>query len=146
MLMDKMNRENFPASDRGFMPPDFVPGEQIVPPTEFGEDKPAWGDERKLGNVSIGATNTEPEGDHIGAVLGDNGVNDGFGRNAVREERSESRRIKTNENLSSEGVQMIDNAVEAFKKDGDAASFYEKARGYMEANLENSYQRKLGKQ
>ena len=53
--------------------------------------------------------------------------------------------IKTTTTLSPDAVNAIDQAKAEFFQDGDASSFYEKARNYMEENLSNSYNRELGK-
>lgn len=53
--------------------------------------------------------------------------------------------IKTTDTLSDGAVAAIDDAVEKFKSNGNAADFYNVARTYMEDNLQNSYNRKLGK-
>lgn len=53
--------------------------------------------------------------------------------------------IKTTTTLSSDAVNAIDQAKAKFFQDGDANSFYEQARNYMEENLSNSYNRELGK-
>ena len=51
--------------------------------------------------------------------------------------------IKTTEKLSSEAVEAIDDAINTFDKNGNAAEFYDDVRNYMEDNLRNSYQREL---
>lgn len=53
--------------------------------------------------------------------------------------------IKTAGTLSDKAVQAIDNAVDKFSENGKAADFYNVVRDYMEDNLKNSYNRKLGK-
>ncbi len=55
----------------------------------------------------------------------------------------DSKAIKTTDKLDARAVKIIDEAVEKLNQDGDIASFYDAARGMMEANLENSYNRKL---
>ncbi len=52
--------------------------------------------------------------------------------------------FKTTDKLDQTGVEAIDAAVEKLNQDGDIANFYDTARQMMEANLDNSYDRKLG--
>ncbi len=52
--------------------------------------------------------------------------------------------LKTTDKLSQTGIEAIDAAVEKLNQDGDIANFYDTARQMMEANLDNSYNRKLG--
>lgn len=51
--------------------------------------------------------------------------------------------IKTGEVLSPAAVKVVDKATAEFNKTGDAKKFYDTVRTAMEANLDNSYNRKL---
>lgn len=53
--------------------------------------------------------------------------------------------IKTDHNLNSHGMTAIDEAISKLNQDGDIASFYETSRDMTEANLDNSFNRKVGK-
>ena len=52
-------------------------------------------------------------------------------------------RIKTGKSLSKDSAQEINKVIGKLNRDGDVASFYDTARDMMEANLENSFNRKL---
>ncbi len=51
--------------------------------------------------------------------------------------------IKTTKALSATGVQEVSKALDKLDKDAKIADFYDTARQMMEANLENSYGRKI---
>lgn len=51
--------------------------------------------------------------------------------------------IKTTDRLTHEALSATNITIDKFKKTGDAAGFYEEARGLMEENLVNSFQRDL---
>ena len=52
--------------------------------------------------------------------------------------------VKTTEYLNAEGIKALDNSIQKFNQDGNAAEFYDEVRNAMEVNLDNSYNRKLG--
>ncbi len=51
--------------------------------------------------------------------------------------------IKTSERLDFISIKETDKIIQRFNQDGDADRFYDDTREMMEANLENSYNRKL---
>ncbi len=51
--------------------------------------------------------------------------------------------IKTDKKLSTKAINEVDKAVNKLGRDGNVADFYDTARDAMEANLDNSYNRKL---
>ncbi len=51
--------------------------------------------------------------------------------------------IKTEDKLDPRAVKVVDDAIHKLGQDGNIADFYDAARGMMETNLENSYNRKL---
>ncbi len=51
--------------------------------------------------------------------------------------------IKTGEKLESSGIGEVDRIISKLNQDGNIVNFYDSARDMMEANLENSYNRKL---
>ena len=51
--------------------------------------------------------------------------------------------LKTTDKLDLRAVKIVDDAIAKLNQDGDIASFYDTARGMMETNLANSYNRKL---
>ncbi len=51
--------------------------------------------------------------------------------------------IKTDDKLDPRAVKVVDDAIHKLDQDGNIADFYNTARGMMETNLKNSYNRKL---
>lgn len=51
--------------------------------------------------------------------------------------------IKTKEHLEEAAIKEIDNSITRLKQTGNVADFYDAARNAMEANVDNSYERKL---
>lgn len=141
--MDKMNRENYSGYSEGMFPPGFDPNEldgraEDVKETDLSEEQ-----ERAIGNKAMNIPEQGQAQEPIGAVS--NKI-DSPAQEIAPVDQETMAKIRTADRLNNETMKAVDEAVDSFKKDGDAASFYEKARRYMEANLDNSYSRKLGGQ
>ena len=52
--------------------------------------------------------------------------------------------FKTSDKLDPNGVKEIDRSIAKLEQTGDVADFYDTAREAMEANIDNSFSRKLG--
>ncbi len=64
--------------------------------------------------------------------------------NQLPPEQFDKAAIKTEEKLSKSGIREVDEVLTKFKQDNNPSGFYDSVRNMMEANLDNSYNRKLG--
>ena len=121
--------------------------------------KQAERDHRSIGNAAIGAPETTMNSDDT-ELEAPNPVK--MGKVIRLEPRSETgsdkeptasevaklatfdkRKIITRETLDESSVQEVQSVIDGLNKGADPADFYETARDMMEANLDNSYNRKL---
>jgi len=128
---------------------------------DLSNDAASWGtnperDHRSMGNKVIESGSEEGQGDldelssgpELGKII-DLSMPPGV-EGEIKEDPSkiieasfDRTVIKTDDKLSSSAVKEIDTAIANLDRDGDISKFYGMVRDAMEANLDNSYGRKL---
>ncbi|MBO7718230.1 hypothetical protein J6S37_01905 [Candidatus Saccharibacteria bacterium] len=118
-------------------------------------------DHRSIGNKAMGAPETSPDQENVNSEVPDlTNMGKVISLDASRRDYNpkenpstaevaeqaisfDRKKIKTGETLEEAGVQEVQNVINKLNQDGNVADFYDTARDMMEANLYNSYKRKL---
>ena len=118
-------------------------------------------DHRSIGNKAMGAPETSPDKENVNSEVPDlTNMGKVISLDASRRDYNpkenpstaevaeqaisfDRKKIKTGETLEEAGVQEVQNVINKLNQDGNVADFYDTARDMMEANLDNSYNRKL---
>ena len=135
--MDNKNEVSFTDYERRSLPRDFYNDEQTFE-TEQSTEKTTE-NPRNIGNKALSVPGENLEDVRTENVAETQAPTD----NNYPPRNPNASIIKTTEKLSSEAVEAIDDAINTFDKNGNAAEFYDDVRNYMEDNLRNSYKREL---
>ncbi len=136
--MDNKNEVRFTNYDGQLLPRDFYNTEraaEIERPPEKTVENP-----REIGNKALSLPGEDLENPRLENMPEMQATLD---IDRAPKTSSPNIGIKTTDKLSSEAVGAIDDAINKFEKDGNAANFYKDVRNFMEDNLRNSYQREL---
>lgn len=123
---------------------------------EWGQNANLERDSRNLGrsanrlpdhteNIGEGSQNSEPQlGEVVDLSMPPGAESLNLEDPDVPAEASfDKNAIRTSEKLSPSAIKEVDMAIAKLNQDGNIADFYNTARDAMEANLDNSYNRKL---